>query len=286
MTYSTRVFLLGAAATVGVAGAPAAAQSQPSREWRYHEDAEGCRADRAFGTGSPELVQLRTFGPGSAVEVTVVSAQIPSEPSTVRPVALGWDGKPPERSQLGLLGAAGRTPTITVLATNRPVAAFLYLDQSTVLTSRLDPAAQTMQLRVEGTAPVELQVGSLEEPLRRLTECEARLMEKWGWGPDYSGRVASAPEFIDPQLMFYKVIDYPPVESFRRVSSILELRLKIDAEGKVADCVVQSSPGSPVFGSKNCDSFRRFARFKPALDAQGRPIDGYLQLSITFARFD
>ena len=86
--------------------------------------------------------------------------------------------------------------------------------------------------------------------------------------------------------MFYKVIDYPPVESFKRVSSILELRLKIDADGKVAECVVQSSPGSPVFGSKNCDSFRRIARFKPALDTQGQPTDGYLQLSITFSRYE
>jgi len=90
----------------------------------------------------------------------------------------------------------------------------------------------------------------------------------------------------DPQLWFYKAIVYPAVQNLNRVSSILQLRLKVDAGGRVAECVVQSSPGSSLFGSKNCTGIRRFARFDPALDSQGQPVESYLQMSITFARFD
>ena len=93
-------------------------------------------------------------------------------------------------------------------------------------------------------------MGSLEEPLRRLAECEAGLMDKWGWGRDYYQRVATAPEMRDPQLWFFKAIIYPAVQNLTRVSSFLQLRLKVDAGGRVAECVVQSSPGSSQFGGK------------------------------------
>jgi hypothetical protein len=143
-----------------------------------------------------------------------------------------------------------------------------------------------MQLRVVGNAPRDLRMGQLVEPLRQLRECEARLMEKWGWGQDYNQRVATGPEMRDPQSWFYKAIVYPAVQNLNRVSSLLQLRLKVDARGRVAECVVQSSPGSSLFGSKNCTGIRRFARFNPALDAQGQSVESYMQMSITFARFD
>ena len=287
MTRCGFVLALGAVAVASVAADPAAVQAQSTDEWRYAEGPEICRAYRTYGAGENSIVlALRTFGPGSAVETTVASAQVPSEPHSVRMVELGWDGNGFERNQVGVLGTLGGVPSVTLLTAHRPVAAFVFHDEGGIVVSRLDPAAETMQLRVVGNAPRELRMGSLEEPLRHLRECEADLMDKWGWGRDYYQRVATAPEMLDPQLWFYAAITYPAVQNLTRVSSILELRLKVDARGKVAECVVQSSPGSSLFGSKNCTRLRKMARFHPGLDAQGQPVDSYMQMSITFARFD
>ena len=176
-----------------------------------------------------------------------------------------------------------------MLTRHRPTStwAFFYNEQA-VVASTLDPAAETMKLRVVGDTPKELQMGSLQEPLRRLMDCEANLIVKWGWGRDwdYSQRFATHPEPRDPQQWFFKAIVYPAVQNLARVSSFLQLRLKVDAKGKVAECVVQSSPGSSLFGSKNCERISNLGRFKPALDSQGQAIEGYLQMSITFARYD
>ena len=84
-----------------------------------------------------------------------------------------------------------------------------------------------------GRAPLELRMGPLVEPLRRLTECETGLMEKWGWGTDYAQRVATAPATIDPQNWFYAAITYPATARLTHLSSILQVRMKVDARGRV-----------------------------------------------------
>jgi hypothetical protein len=274
------------ALAVALAAAPAAAQV--ADEWQYAESEESCRATRAFDTAAGgATLQLRSFGPGSAVVVTVAGPEVPREPNAVRMVELGWTGEGFERHQVGVLGTLGGVPSVSLLAAHRPVASFaFFFSETAVQVSRLAPTAETMQLRVVGYAPRELRVGSLAEPLRRLEECEARLMDAWGWGRDYAQKVATAPVMRDPQSWFYKAIVYPAVPNLNRISSLLQLRLKVDARGRVAECVVQSSPGSSQFGEKNCTGLRRQARFDPALDSQGQPVESYHQMSITFARYD
>ena len=284
-TWYGRFVSLEAVALASLTAAPAAAQS--SDGWNYAEGPEICLATRLYGAGENGiLLKLRSFGPGSAIEATIAGSQVPNEPHGVRMVELGWDGKGFEDNQVGVLGSADGVPSVTMLVAHRSVAAFGFYYETGVMVSRLDPAAETMQLRVVGNAPRELRMGSLEEPLRHLMECEAGLMEKWGWGRDYAQRVATPPQMRDPQLWFHSAIVYPAVQNLARVSSILQLRLKVDARGKVAECVVQSSPGSSLFGSKNCKGLRKMARFNPGLDAQGQPVESYMQMSITFARFD
>jgi hypothetical protein len=282
------LLVLGALGGANLAMGAVAARAQSADGWQYAESAESCRANRSFSEGEAStLLQLRSFGPGSAVEATVAGPQVPREPNAVRMVELGWDGADFEEHQVGILGTLGGTPSVSLLTAHRPVSAFVfYFSEVAVAVSRLDPTAQSMQLRVVGNAPRALQIGSLEEPLRRLAECEAGLMEKWGWGRDYYQRVVTAPVMRDPQRWFYKAIVYPAVPNLNRVSSFLQLRLKVDAAGRVAECMVQSSPGSSQFGEKNCTGLRRQARFDPALDAQGQPVESYVQMSITFARYD
>jgi hypothetical protein len=279
---------LSLAVVTGASFAAGPVAAQPSAEWQYAESAESCRASRSFDTPAGiTTLQLRSFGPGSAVVVTVAGPEIASEPNAARMVELGWDGEGFDRHQVGVLGSFGGVPSVSLLAAHRSVASFaFFFEERAVQVSPLNLAAETMQLRVVGYAPKEIPVGSLSEPLRRLEECEARLMEAWSWGRDYAQRVATPPVMRDPQSWFYKAIVYPAVPNLNRISSLLQLRLKVDARGRVAECVVQSSPGSSQFGEKNCTGLRRQARFDPALDAQGQPVESYFQMSITFARYD
>lgn len=284
-----RILTVAAAVATGVLGSPAAAQAvQASGDWQYRMEAESCRAYRSFGSGDDRiLLQLRSFGPGSAVEAMVISNQLPKEPSSVRSVELSWDGKGWERHQIGLLGSVSGLPTITVQLSHRPIWAHLegFIEDTMYLVSQLDPSVETMQLRIPAGAPITLQTGSLQGPVAHLAQCETSLMEKWGWGSDHLQRILSAPEMRNAKS-FYGAIIYPSAQVINRVGSITQLRLKVDASGKVADCVVQSSPGSSLFGSESCKRIKRLVRYNPARNLQGEAVDSFVQLSITFARYD
>lgn len=260
----------------------------PSGEWEYREEAESCRAYRAFGVG-PErvLLQLRSFGPGSAIEAMVVSSALPNEPFSARLVELSWDDGEWDMFRSGMLGSVSGLPTVTIQLAHRPVSALFegFTDKTVYFVSSLEPAAETMRLRVVGAAPIDLQTGPLEQPLARLMECEKVLTAKWGWGRNYQEGIASAPDMRDKDS-FYSVIVYPAAQLLNRVGGILQLRLKIDADGKVAECTVQSSPGSSLFGSESCKAIRRKVRYTPARDHQGRAVESLAQISITFARYD
>ena len=51
-------------------------------------------------------------------------------------------------------------------------------------------------------------------------------------------------------------------------------RVTVGPDGKVADCSVTSSSGSPDLDQATCDNVRRRARFQPATDGEGNPTSG------------
>lgn len=66
--------------------------------------------------------------------------------------------------------------------------------------------------------------------------------------------------------------DYPPAALRAREQGTTGFRLDIDATGRVTDCTVTSSSGSPLLDETTCTLLKRRALFNPAEDAQGAKI--------------
>jgi len=284
-----RALAWAAAVASGMAGVSSVAQPMEpaSADWQIHQDAESCRAVRVFGTGEDRVfLSIRTFGPGSAVALTVASPTLPKDPSTPREVLVSWDTDQQEMRRVGLLGMAGTLPTLTVQLASRPVTAFYkgLAEHWVAYVSSVDPTAQTIRLQIPGAPPLTLRMESLQVPLAQLAQCENAQLDKWGFGKDYAARIASGPELLDPDSL-EDLLYYPKTALMNHVGGLLQLRLKVDAEGKIAECTAQESPGRS-FAADSCTSLRRHARFTPARDRDGRAVEGFAQLSITFARFD
>ncbi len=281
---------LGAALEILVASASVAAQPvDPAGEWQYREDAESCRAYREFGTGEDRIsLQLRTFGPGSTVEARVASSELPSEPGSVRYVEVMHGGEQLDHEQVGLLGTVNGVPSVTLLLGHRRVSTFFkgLTDRTIYFASSLDASSEVMQLRVVDTGTITLRTGPMQEPLKRLAQCESGLMEKWGWGSSYLANIQSEPDLRNKDSFSDIIMLYPAAPLLNRVGSILQLRLKVGPDGRVKDCVVQSSPFSKLFGSESCKRIRRAARYTPALNLQGDAVESFAQISVTFARYD
>ena len=68
--------------------------------------------------------------------------------------------------------------------------------------------------------------------------------------------------------------DYPSRALREEREGSTGFRVSIGTDGKVTDCQVTRSSGSPDLDQATCDNIRRRARFTPATDGEGNPSAG------------
>jgi len=79
-------------------------------------------------------------------------------------------------------------------------------------------------------------------------------------------------------VSLFSTDDYPREAIRNGEQGIVGVRLTVGADGKVADCAVIQSSGSPSLDVQTCRILWSRAQFTPARDAQGKPIqDTYSQ---------
>jgi periplasmic protein TonB len=66
--------------------------------------------------------------------------------------------------------------------------------------------------------------------------------------------------------------DYPAAAGEAGVSGTVSVRYVVETDGRVSDCEVTRSSGSPLLDETTCRLIRERFRFRPSLDAQGRPV--------------
>lgn len=68
--------------------------------------------------------------------------------------------------------------------------------------------------------------------------------------------------------------DYPTGALMDQTEGTTGFRVTVGPDGRVTDCVIISSSGSPDLDVATCTNVKRRARFDPALDANGSPTNG------------
>lgn len=71
---------------------------------------------------------------------------------------------------------------------------------------------------------------------------------------------------------------YPPYAKHYGIEGRVRVRVVIDETGLVKDCHVVASSGAPTLDQATCSAAIRNGRFKPAVDASGKPITSELDL--------
>jgi TonB family protein len=86
------------------------------------------------------------------------------------------------------------------------------------------------------------------------------------------------PQSVGGLVSLFSTDDYPSSAVRAGEEGTTGVRLMIGTDGRVGGCDVISSSGSAALDAATCNILRRRARFRPALDAEGRPtIDYYTQ---------
>ena len=75
-----------------------------------------------------------------------------------------------------------------------------------------------------------------------------------------------------PLQSLINLADYPPSALREREQGRPGFRLTVGPDGRVTGCVILVSSGSPALDSTTCRVLRNRARFTPAVDSNGRPV--------------
>jgi TonB family protein len=77
--------------------------------------------------------------------------------------------------------------------------------------------------------------------------------------------------------------DYPPAALRRDEQGAVGFDLSVDADGRVAKCVVTESSRSTVLDETTCQLIGARARFRPAQDASGTPVPAHFRSRVRWA---
>lgn len=76
--------------------------------------------------------------------------------------------------------------------------------------------------------------------------------------------------------------DYPQEALDRGEQGAVQVQLTVGTDGRVKRCEIASSSGSGLLDSRTCEIMLERARFTPARDARGRPVEGSFSQRITW----
>jgi TonB family protein len=113
------------------------------------------------------------------------------------------------------------------------------------------------------------ELSQLAKVLELGTQCAVGLGELWGFTREEQAAVAMPPQGnVAAQV---DSGDYPSEALRNNEGGQARVRLSIDTDGRVSDCVVITTSGTASIDETTCRVASK-ARFKPALDANGRPV--------------
>lgn len=249
--------------------APPSAPLQPTGKWVMNYTPTSCEAKRRFGDVAIAII------PGPLGESTRVMLELPGTaarakqfPATVNP----GDGP----------GAAKATAIIFPLAKAGVRGVYSMLPNALV-----ERMMSSGMLRIEvgnpkfriavGTASANLALGSTTALHKALDTCMADLRAQWGMVKGKLPTPAIASYAQGDVRGIFRAEDYPEEAADRGQSGATRFLLMIGRDGGVMDCAVAESSGIASLDAMGCQVIRERAKFKPAIDANGKPtFDTYI----------
>lgn len=138
-----------------------------------------------------------------------------------------------------------------------------------------------------GTGVKTYVLGPIDQVVKSLEGCRTDLINLWGSAASEAEKASgSLGRRADADLRrLFSSWDYPAQALAANATGIVELTLLIDETGKVADCAIERTSGYALLDAQSCTVLKERARFKPALDKDGRPTKDIAAQKINWRMF-
>ncbi|WP_165853472.1 energy transducer TonB [Aurantiacibacter aquimixticola] len=277
------------------------AQDEPIRlgpvtNWNLVYDDDSCALNRLFGEeGQRVLLSLRQFAPDEALTTTIASDDFRRRGQR-RPATIGFlPDAEPERFQRPMpvetdnFGEGVMVQLSMLNDRQRGLSSELMNNQDLPLIvsddSRDAREAEIYGLQVSDVfrQDVFLETGSMHPAMNAMRQCTDDMLVQWG--VDVAAH-RSLLRKVQPLEMDRWVRNiqarYPRNLAANGEQGVVRIRLSVSNEGSPTDCAVQSNFNNPTFDETACRELMDHARFEPALDRNGDPIDSFWQTSVIY----
>ncbi len=269
---------------------------KPSSKWNAVYNDDSCRLMRSFGP-KDSLVGLviDQFAPGQQFKLSLVGKPVtrlaqgdkfefafgPSEAAQKTSFFLGDYGKDlPAVILRGSVRVAPFTEEELKRISNNSDA-FSYRP-SAIGPDRL-AAVKQLALGKPGGRQIVLETGAMKAPFAALDTCLKELVGRWGVDFERYQTARSGPRPTKAPGSWVKNTDYPDKAFQMGKQGIVNFRLSVDASGVPTACHIQQSSRGKDFDEATCKIMMRSARFSPAIDAKGVPMESFYRHTIVFS---
>jgi hypothetical protein len=277
---------------------PAAAQDEPgmapSSPWILDYDTDSCAMRRMFGEGQNQAyIELRRFEHGLDLQTIVASNDTTARRAPERfRYRFGEDADWQQRGVAALEMAEGFSGALFISrllslpeyeALEDPLERTAYIESIDWKAMEMDAAAKTSSITLRDTfrRQLSLQFGPLDKPMAALNQCIDELMTHWDIDIE-AHKTLSRPALPINLPEVPSMIDYPPKMLRQSMPGLVNIRLAIDATGRVTACHIQMPLSDPAFEETSCVDIQHAIEFEPALDKNGNPIASYYVTKIHF----
>ena len=276
---------------------------QPSSPWVVDYDVNSCRLARKFGTGKNETkLAFESEAPGD-LEMVVFGWPLQTYQEQISARFLPVGGKPFS----GHVNQTVDTHQPAVLLPNPPMFSDGLLarqqeeekrqpkeprvrpparDLAEIAAEKADRASFTTAVTEVALEPkrghqVILETGSLGAAFAKFDECNEDSLRDWGVDPAVEAKIVRPVWAINPTGWLF-ASDYPAGMAARGAESVVEVRLLVDATGRVTKCTPLSHFDEPEFNKVSCARITERARFEPAELADGTKVPSYYTKRVIF----
>ena len=258
----------------------------PTTQWNVDYTDDSCALRRAFGSGdATATLQLRMFAPGDQYEFLIVGDGLGRTRGTPR-VRYGSDADWFEPS--APLVSNGRDQNAVVFSDNLRPAALKPKGEAAAPWSDAErdareAAVTALTLAGSFEHDLTLQTGAMHRPMEAMRTCLAELVTHWGLDSAVQDTLTRKVQPVQQRDWQRQILGAYPTDMIRQgKSGRVPVRVIVDAAGKPANCIAVKNFADPAFENAACAAMMRYARFEPALDAQGQPVTSYWVTTVVY----
>ncbi|MBO9581622.1 MAG: energy transducer TonB [Sphingobium sp.] len=290
------IFGLAFLATGAAAADKSAQHFKPTGPWAMEYADQTCRLIRNFSDGNGVVtLAFEKTGLGAALSLGLAGETLrtPSNASMVR-FRYNVDNGARSSALLKTVLVDGRDSFIVMSTQFLPGDQMLAIVRKAKYAQRWDAmdnaeaAAASKITSISFTdgfiGDPEFEIGPMAAPLKAMNACVEDLVRSWGVDPRLMRNPKRMIEPMNSPRYWLSMQDYPEEMWRAHKGGVVPVRLLIDENGAVTNCIPNVALPGP-FEDAVCRGIKKRARFRPALDADGKPMKSYWQYGAIFPRW-